>query len=907
MKPFLSTRVCGRFGCLITALVALFLIQTACAGDQRSFDPRLLDALPARCIGPANMSGRIVDLAIVESHPSTMYVASATGGLWKTNNNGSTWKPVFDGQPTLSLGSVAVCQGHPQVVWVGTGEANPRNSVSPGNGVFKSTDGGKAWTCMGLRKTQHIGRIVIHPTNPDIVYVAALGHVWGANPERGLYKTEDGGKTWSLAKYIDDVTGFIDLAMDPVDPNLLYAAAWQVRRDGFSGGNPAVQTGPGSGLFRTTDGGKTWQRMTKGLPTRPLGRCGFSIYRKDSKIVYAVIQTDHTKDVVQGQAANLKFFPVAKNGKTAKRKLTANDGGIFRSDNYGQSWEQVNSLVPRPFYFGQIRVDPSDYHRLYVLGIVMHFSADGGRTFRPGSAALGAHPDFHALWIDPRDPDHLVLGSDGGLFFSYDRGKNWEHLENLPVGQFYAVAVDMRWPYRVYGGLQDNGSWGGPSATHDVAGITFADWINVLGADGFYCQVDAADPDTVYAEAQYGRLARVDLRTGRVKPISPHLTTKGRPSNIRPEPAKGTPEYRFNWDAPVLLSPHNSKTVYYGGNHLFRSTDRGDTWEVISPDLTAGKPGPDASTGHTITTIAESPLRPGLLYVGTDDGRLHVSRDGGQRWLDVSARVPGVPPQRWISRLSCSGFGVGTAYLAIDRRRNDDRRPYLFKTIDFGETWTPLPGKLPAEASVHVVREDPRRPNLLYAGTEIGLFLSADGGATWHRQSKDLPAVAVHDLLVHPRDRELVIGTHGRGIYIMDVAPLEELTPTVLAAAAYLCEPRPVSEQPMRRLRTWAGTRMFVGTNPPAGAVLYYHLREKVSGPMTLTISDAKGQQIVRLNLKEADRTPGLHRLVWDLSTGPKKKAFRRPFAGRVGPGEYVITLQAGPQMLQKRLRVLAQ
>jgi photosystem II stability/assembly factor-like uncharacterized protein len=896
-----------RLVCLTALVVGLLVLNRAGrAADGPALDSRLLEALPARCIGPANMSGRIVDLAIVESHPSIMYVASATGGLWKTVNNGSTWTPIFDGQPTLSLGAVAVCQGHPEVVWVGTGEANPRNSVMPGGGVYKSTDGGKSWTCMGLRDSQHIGRIIVHPTNPDIVYVAALGHVWGPNPERGLYKTENGGRTWKRAKFVGPFTGFIDLAMDPTDPNVLYAAAWQVRRDGFSGGNPAVQTGPGSGLFRTSDGGKTWQRMTKGLPARPLGRCGFSIYRKDPKIVYAVIQTDRTKDAVQGQAANLKEVLSSKDGKPAKRKLSPDDGGIFRSEDRGLTWQQVNSLVPRPFYFGQIRVDPNDDRRLYVLGIVLHFSADGGKTFRPGSAALGAHPDFHAMWIDPHDSDHLVLGSDGGLFFSYDRGKNWEHLENLPVAQFYAVAVDLRRPYRVYGGLQDNGSWGGPSATRDVAGITFADWINVLGGDGFYCQVDPADADTIYAEMQYGRLTRIDLRTGRVKFLQPHLAVKGRPSNIRPEPPKGTPEYRFNWNAPVLLSPHNNKTIYFGGNQLFRSTNRGDSWEIISPDLTLGKPGPSKSTGHTITTIAESPLRPGLLYVGTDDGRLHVSRDGGQHWLDLSARIPGVSPERWISRVSCSGFGVGTAYLALDRHRNDDRRPYLFKTLDFGETWTPLPGKLPAEATVHVIREDPRRPDLLYAGTDLGLFISTDGGASWHHQTKGLPAVAVHDLLVHPRDRELVLGTHGRGIYVMDVMPLEELNPSALSAPAYLCEPRPVLAQPRRRWRSWVGTRMFVGVNPPDGAVLYYHLREAVKGPLTLTVSNAKGQPVMRWKLKDADRTPGLHRIVWDLTTGKPTKKGRAPTA-RATPGEYVLTLQAGGQMLQKRLRLLAE
>jgi photosystem II stability/assembly factor-like uncharacterized protein len=911
----------GRFAAVLACL--LVPAAAARAGEPGPFDPRLLEALPARSLGPANMSGRIVDVAVVEKRPSTMYVASASGGLWKTVNNGTTWDPVFDGQPVLSLGAVAVSQSNPDVVWVGTGEANPRNSVSPGSGVYKSTDGGKTWALMGLRDTQHVGRIVVHPTNPEVVYVAALGHVWAPNRERGLYKTTDGGKTWQLSKFLGDDTGFIDVAMDPSEPDTLYAAAWQVRRDAFAGGNPAVQTGPGSGLYRTTDGGKTWDRMTAGLPMRPLGRCGFSIYRKDPRVVYAVVQTDRTVVTVQGQPPNLKEVPAGQ-GKKGKRKVTPEDGGIFRSDDKGRTWKYLNSLVPRPFYYGQIRVDPADAQRVYVLGIAIrvdpadaqrvyvlgiafHASDDGGKTFRPGNAAPGVHPDHHALWIDPRDGDHLVLGGDGGLYFSYDRGRNWEHLKNLPVAQFYAVAVDMRRPFRVYGGLQDNGSWGGPSATQESAGITFADWVNVLGSDGFQCQADPNDPDTVYAEAQYGRLARINLQTGATKGIQPRLASKKQPSNIRPAPPPGTPEYRFNWNSPLLLSPHNPRTVYYGGNHVFRSSDRGETWEVMGPDLTRGKPGPDPSTGHTLTTIAESPLRAGLLYAGSDDGRLHVSRDGGQNWTDLSDRLPGLPPERWVSRVVCSGSLEGVAYVTIDRRRNDDRRPYVFKTADHGLSWAPLAGNLPADAAVHVVREDPRRRDLLYAGTELGLFLSPDGGATWYAHRNGLPAVAVHDLVVHPRDQQLVIGTHGRGIYLMDVAPLQELTPKALQAAAYLFDVRPVVAFPPRHSRNWFGTRMFSGQNPPYGALLYYHLKEAAKGPLALTVSDADGKEVARLKLKDADRTAGFHRVVWDLTRGPRPKPREAVLPTQVAPGEYVVTLQAGKEMLRKHVRVLAE
>jgi photosystem II stability/assembly factor-like uncharacterized protein len=879
------------------ASVALYLSLTPSRGQDANFVPRLLDVLPARAIGPANMSGRVVEVAVVEKRPSTLYVASASGGLWKTVNNGGSWEPVFDEQATLSLGAVAVSASDPKVVWVGTGEANARNSVSPGDGVYKSTDGCQTWKNMGLRDTQHVGRIVIHPLNPDIVYAAALGHLWGPNKERGLFKTTDGGRTWRCVKFINEDTGFIDLVMDPSDPDTLYAAAYQVRRDGFAGGNPSVQTGPGSGLFRTEDGGRTWQRLTEGLPERPLGRCGLCVYRKDPRVVYAVVQTDRTATLVQGQAANLnEVVSRGPSGKQFRRRLGPDDGGIFRSDDKGKTWKQVNSLVPRPFYYGQIRVDPNDDRRLYVLGIALHLSLDGGRTFRLGNAAAGTHGDYHALWIDPADSAHLVLGCDGGLNFSYDRARSWEHLKNLPISQFYAVAADMRRPYRVYGGLQDNGSWGGPSATFDVAGITFADWFNVLPGDGFYFQADPADPDTVYAEMQWGRLRRVSLKTGRAKNIQPTPGGKGKAANVRPRPSPGTPEFRFNWSAPVLLSPHDPRVVYIGGEFLFRSLDRGDTWDIISPDLTRGPPGPSPHAGHTISTLAESPLRPGLLYVGTDDGRLHVSRDGGRRWTDLSKKIPMLPPERTVSRVVCSAFAEGTAYVTIDRHRQDDRRPYVFKTTDYGESWARLSGNLP-DAPVYVIREDPRNRSLLYVGTESGLYVSCDGGGTWHAQRQGVPAVAVHDLLVHPRERELVIGTHGRGIYLMDVAPLQELSPAVPRADAYLFDVKPAPATPRRRVRNWDGARTFLGENPPDGAVLYYTLRQAAGESLSVSILNARGDRIARLKLGDNRRTAGPHRLVWDLSTDEDEDA-------RVPAGEYVAVLQTGRQTLTKRFRV---
>ncbi|MCS7047126.1 MAG: hypothetical protein NZO58_12280, partial [Gemmataceae bacterium] len=533
---------------------------SAVSAGEPSPVPQYLEVLRPRHIGPAVMSGRITDIAVYEKAPRIQYVASASGGLWKTVNHGTTWTPVFERGTTAAVGAVAVAASDPNLVWLGTGEANPRNSVSWGDGVYRSRDGGKSWEHMGLKETHHIGRIVIHPTNSNIVYVAALGKIWAANRQRGVFKTTDGGATWTQALYVDDDTGAIDLAMDPSEPDTLYAALYQVRRDAFSGGNPAVQTGPRAGLYKTTDGGRTWHKLTTGLPRRPLGRCGISVWRKNPRVVYAVVQTDKTNVSVQGQGPNEDLGPEA--------------GGVFRSVDGGLTWKYLNSLVPRPFYYGQVRIDPTDAQRVYVLGIKLHVSTDGGATFTKDNAAPGTHADYHCLWINPADPHHLVLGCDGGLNYSYDRGRHWEHLKNLPVAQFYAIGLDMQKPYRIYGGLQDNGTWSAPSATRDANGITIADWVNVLGYDGYYCQIDPTDPDIVFCEGQYGILRRVHPKTWARYNIKPRLPSKNETSNIVPPPPRGTPEFRFNWSSPILLSPHDPKTIYFGGNVLFRSTDR---------------------------------------------------------------------------------------------------------------------------------------------------------------------------------------------------------------------------------------------------------------------------------------------------------------------------------------------
>ena len=862
------------------AAAAFFLLlvvtTTQTAQPDVKTEPSLFDALPARNIGPANMGGRIVDVDVVESDPKTIYVAPATGGLWKTVDAGDSWKPLFDEQATLSLGDIAVSQANPDIVWVGTGEANARNSVSWGDGVYKSTDAGKTWKNMGLKETRHIGRIVVHPKNPDIVYVAALGHLWAPNKERGLYKTSDGGKTWQLSKYINENTGFIDVAIDPEEPDILYASTYCVRRDGFSGGNPKTQTGPDTGLFKTEDGGKTWHKMTEGLPNRPLGRCGLAVYRKNPEIVYAVVQTDQTNVTVQGQPAKTNVGDVDR-------------GGIFRSEDKGKTWKKLNDLCPRPFYYGQIRIDPNDDQRIYVLGVSFQESNDGGKTF--AAAARGTHSDHHALWIDPHDSKHMILGNDGGLYFTKNRGTAWEAIRNLPLGQFYGVTVDMRKPYHVYGGLQDNGSWGGPSQTYLADGITLNDWKRIPpGGDGFQAAADPNDLDTVYAESQYGGLTRVSLKGS--------MTKGGGSKSIKPKADKGEPAYRFNWNAPILLSPHKSTTIYYGGNYLFRSTDRGDHWEKISPDLTHGKPGPSDDNGHTITTIAESPKKAGVLYAGTDDGRLHVSKDDGKEWLDLSEKIPKLPPERWFTRVECSHFDEATAYVTIDRHRNDDLKPYIFKTTDYGQTWLPLANDLPPEAPVHVLRESSKNKELLFAGTENGLFISQNGGRHWQHFTNGLPpAVIVHDLVIHPRDRELVIGTHARSIYVMDIAPLEELTDKA-ASDAYLFDVKPATTFMVKQRDTNPAptgvTRYYTAPNPPFGATIYYHLKQAVSEPPTLTVTDGDKKVIARLM---GSKNAGLHAVVWNLR-GMEEDA------PRVEPGEYTVTLKVGTQMLMKKVVV---
>jgi photosystem II stability/assembly factor-like uncharacterized protein len=822
-----------------------------------------LDGLAVRPLGPAAMSGRLTSLAVVESNPAVQYVGAAAGGVWKTTDAGRTWSVVFPGRPHPSIGAIALSPSRPAVVWVGTGEANARNSVSWGNGVFVSRDAGKTWRHAGLSGTRHIGRIVVHPTEPDHAYVAAVGRLWGPNAQRGVFRTRDGGKTWEHALKIDDDTGCIDLVIDPTNPRVLHAAAYRVRRGPFSGPDPAVQFGPRAGIYRTTDAGASWKRVTRGLPTRPMGRIGLAVWRKDPRLLYAVIATDRT-DIRQVR------------GQPAGPARTAETGGVFLSRDRGETWAKVNDLCPRPFYFAQLRIDPNDPQRVYVLGIHLHISANAGRTFTQ-NANRGDHVDHHDLWIDPNDSRRLALATDGGLYTTRDRAFSWQFVPSLPVAQFYGIALDMRTPYFIYGGLQDNGSWGGPSQTRNPAGILNSDWFNFLDYDGFQCAAPADDPSTVYAEGQYGLLNRIDLRRRAHVLIRPRERPLWR--------GRDTPAFRFNWSAPVLISPHDTKTLYFGGNFVFKTTDRGQTWRVLGPDLTRGTPGRSADHGHTLSALAESPRKPGLLYAGSDDGALHVSRDDGKTWADRGKRVAAGEGGAY-TRVECSPHADGTAWASLSRHRRDDTAPYLYRTTDFGATWRACVAGLPGEGPVLAVRADPRNDRLVYAGTEFGLYVSFDAGSSWQPLGQGLPPVPVHDLVVHPRDRELVIATHGRGLFILDAAPLQACTPGVLAAKAHLFEPRGVR---LRKPQPAAPGRGYAAPNPPEGAVLYYRLRAAQPSARLEVLSPA-GEVVWK---KQGPATAGLHGVLWK----PEKGA----------TGTFQVRLLTAGETLTRKLRVEAE
>ncbi|MDP2958431.1 MAG: hypothetical protein Q8N53_18535 [Longimicrobiales bacterium] len=898
----------------VSALALAAVLSPLGASAQLAADH--LSALRPREIGPATMSGRIVDLAVVESDPRIFYVASSTGGVWKTTDNGIRLAPVFFQEAVHSVGDVEVHQKDTSVVWVGTGERASRQSSGWGDGVYKSTDGGQTWRNMGLADSKHIGRIVMHPDDSDVVFVAAMGHLWGANDERGLYKSTDGGGTWRRVLFVDRETGAVDVAMDPSNPSVLYAAMYQRRRRpwGFHGG------GPGSALYRSADGGETWTKLTNagldnGLPTGEIGRIGITIFRKDPRILYVSVE--------QGERYN---------ASTAYQKPVS---GIYRSENGGESWTFQGTWNPRPMYASQPLVDPNDDQRLYMLN-AYSYSDDGGKTFTQPREDR-THGDDRFVWVDPHDSRHVMKADDGGLGISYDRGDHFLYLTHLPLSQWYRVAVDMAHPYNVYGGLQDNGSWAGPNQVYRAEGILNEDWVRWGGGDGFLSLVDTTNNRILYSESQYLGLLRSDIASGQVKDIRPNQPEGfiGDRRNWTTWPDLQNPEQRLgnamapgNWDGPFIISPHDPNTLYSGLNELFKSTDRGDTWRSLG-DLTSRADRrtleimgqrPDSFTlslddgipyWPTLTAIAESEFTPGVLYAGTDDGQVQVSRDDGRTWANVSASVPGLPEMAWINGIHPSKHRDGRLWLVANNYRNDDYANYVWRSDDHGASWTSVVGDLPADRVARTVREDPRNPEVLYLGTELGVFWSWNGGASWVELRGGLPTQAVNDLLVHPRDNDLVLATHGRGIWILDqVNALQEMTPAVAAQASHLFSIEPAEQVRYREERAHTGNMIFEGANPPAAAILDYWLRDE-GAEVSITVHDGQGSQVATV---AGTSHRGVNRALWDLrhslpaqgaQSGQGGGGFgRRPEGPLVVPGIYTVRLTAGGVTSERAVRV---
>jgi photosystem II stability/assembly factor-like uncharacterized protein len=865
----------ARWGAASRAALAAALLpgalgaQGGARGDALlPHDSVLVRTLAFRDIGPASMSGRIVDLSVVENPPglrgprlgTTMYAGVATGGVWKSTNGGITWGPISDALPVGSIGAVAAAPSNGNVVWVGSGEANNMRSSSWGVGVFKTTDGGRSWSKAMLPGSQHIGRIAIDPRDPDVVYVAAMGPLWAPGGERGLYKTTDGGATWTAAKTISPQTGFTEVVLDPANPDIVYAAALQRERREYG----FLPGGPESGIWKSTDAGTSWTKLAGGLPTGEVGRIGLSVCRSRPATLYAAV---HAKG-----AAN----------------------GYYRSDDAGATWRQVNAQNPTAWYYSQVRCDPTDAERVYRLNAASQQSSDGGKTWQPFANGGGVHSDAHALWINPEAPDHLVLGGDGGMDISHDRGRTWHNVENIVGAQFYAIATDDRWPfYHVYGGLQDNQTWGGPNRTRTPYGPSNADWYRMFGGDGFYNVPDPFDPNTVYAEMQEGGVVRYDALTGQT-------------ISIKPIPAAGE-RHRYNWSAPIVPSRHTRGVVYFAANHLFRSADRGDSWRTISPDLTrnldrdalplrGAVPAKDAlgrnegtAQFSNIATVSESPRRAGLLAVGTNDGLIQVTRNDGASWSRTAA-FPGVPDTTFVSRVQWSQHAEGTLYATFDGHRSNDFRPYVYKSTDYGASWQAITGDLPAGGSVHVIREHHRQPDLLFVGTEFGAFFTVDGGAHWVPLRSGIPTVPVWDLQLQARWNDLVLGTHGRGVFILDdLTPLEELAAarrTAAAGAVHLFGTRPEIALALNASReSGMGSAGYTGKNPEHGVRLAYLLPRQAEGTrVTMEIQDARGRVIRQLAVPQG---MGLHRPVWDMRvgaplTGPVDTT---AMAGGRGPG----------------------
>ena len=863
----------------LTLFLCLLLPATGLLSQSDSLE--FLKHFSWREIGPANPGGRITDIEGVESNPVVVYAGAATGGLWKTENAGITWEPIFDDMPNASIGDIAISLSSPDILFVGTGEPNNRNSSPWGGGVFKSMDAGKSWEFVGLKEIHHIGRVLIDPKNPDIVYVAALGHLWGANDERGVFKTSDGGKTWEKILFLDDKTGVTDLAMDPENFGILYAVAHFRERDRFDAGDPVDQWGPKAGIYVTKDAGKTWKKSTQGLPTDEMGRTGISASRSRPGTVYALVSTEKTAGNQRG-------------GVLKAEKLDPNLGGIFRSDDYGETWTQKHTYNNRPSYYSQIRVDPNDENAIWTCGSPLAYSDDGGTTLKVGTLVQGqTHIDYHALWIDPNNSNHVIVGGDGGINITYDLGKKWDVITSIGLAQFYAITVDMRKPYYVYGGLQDNGNWGGPSRSRRGSGIVNNDWFPLSNADGFFNQVDPTDSNTVYYETQNGGIARLDLRNWENTSIRP------RPPEVKEGETRE--RYRFDWNSPFLISPHNPQTLYFGGNKLFKSVDRGDHWRTISPDLTATPEGPYSA----IVSIDESPLNPGTVWVGTNDGNVQLTQNDGGQWTLLNGNMAGAPKDYWVKRIEASNHVPSRAYVVFDGHRHDDQIPYIYVTEDYGTTWNKITNGLP-EGSVYVVREDYINPDLLFAGTEFAIYISLDRGQNWVRFMNGLPTVPVHDMLIHPRDNDLIAGTHGRGAWIVDnITAMQQFTPQVQTKDVHLFDIRPEVQWAETYEWSWVTDKRFIKPNPPTGSNIFYFLKNEAPETVKIEILDIMSRVVQEL---EGPKEKGMNKVFWNFRQKPPEKQesastqsrYRR--AALAGPGQYIVRLTVGDKVLSTKL-----
>jgi photosystem II stability/assembly factor-like uncharacterized protein len=902
---------------LLTTLIFLSLnVQSLKAqSNQKEMATQVTNGLKLRGIGPALMGGRIADIAVNPIHTSTWYVAVGSGGLWKTTNSGTTWTPVFDAQASYSIGTVVLDPQNPEVVWVGTGENVSGRHVGWGDGVYKSMDGGATWTQMGLKNSEHIGKILIDPRNSDIVYVAAEGPLWSSGGERGLYKTMDGGKTWSLALEIDENTGVTDAEFDPSNPDIIYAAAYQRRRKTWA----LLAGGPKSGIFKSMDGGKNWRRITKGLPQADMGKIGLAVTPANPQLVYATIESDNSNK------------------------------GFYRSVDKGESWEKRNSYISGgtgPHYYQEIEASPSNPDLVYQMDVFIHVTRDGGKTFDYGETGRGKHSDNHALWIDPTNGLHLIVGTDGGLYESFDDGATWRHFPNLPVSQFYKVGLDNAEPfYNVVLGAQDLGTLIGPSRTTNIEGVRNQDWYVPLGADGYDAAFDPEDPNIVYMEIQEGQLHR-------------HNRTTGEVLNIQPQPGAGEPANRWNWDSPIQISPHDHKTLYFGSQRVWKSTDRGNSWAAISGDLTTNTiryelpmmnkvPSIDAlydngamSKYSTLSTISESPIQAGLLYTGSDDGLIHISEDDGNNWRR-SGTLPQVPALTFINHIHASSHDVNTVFAVADGHQMGDYSTYIFMSTDKGKSWRSIAGDLPTNTLTWVIKQDHVDENLLFIGTEYGLYFSVNKGVNWTKLHAGVPTIPFRDIELHPRDNDLVGASFGRGVYILDdYSPLRAINQLTQASSNVVLPVRDawwyVPSVPMQaKGMPSQGSDSFVSENPPFGAVFTYYLQEL---PQTekaqrrekeKTINEQKNdipfpgwEQLrreameeeakVMLLVQDMDGEPirwiegvsrkGLHRVSWDLRLAPPNPInltvpdFQPPWASDpegplVAPGTYKVSL----------------